>query len=167
MENDFELTDIQLLAECTITGCEEYEGFIYAGIDEDPEKFFVLNCLEDFQDWYRNEVAQPEEFSKDYDDDGTVQRILETETWQYLTPEYLSQYVRQRTGVYTVNYEGFKIDLAKLNMMLLAFDAFDKSDLPEDIRLEMLRVQYNCQTICRNVFKNTMKEHINKIKNGK
>lgn len=115
------------------------------------DKWRVIDCYIDFCIWYEKNKAHEDEFSTDYDDDGSKQRILETKDWEFCTPEIFSEYARDVTKIYILRNDVMNIDLYELNNMLTAFQMSDKKNLPEDVNFLVQKIKYQCEGIYRKI----------------
>lgn len=142
--------ELQKIATGIIDDIYVENRMVHVGL-EGENIYRVVDCYFDMIAFYSNNKADDSEFSKDFDDDGSPQRILETPDCDIFTIELFSEFVRDITKIYILKNDIMSIDLYELNNMLTAFQISDKKNLPEDYNFIINKIRSNCECIYRKI----------------
>lgn len=154
MTKELELKwELEPIAKQTIDQIFNEDGLVNISTIEEPEKYFIVDCQQEYYEWFITNKAETDDFinSEDYDhEDGC------TSTSKTLHPDIdiwnikdFSEFVRATSEKYYLkdNEYNLEIELNDLKHQLSKFKVINKSNVPSDVRKKINEVLLACRNI--------------------
>jgi hypothetical protein len=154
MTKNFELQwELEPIAKQTINDLFVDENLVHISTVENTEAYTVIDCEQEYFDWWIENKAESDDFinDSDYDhEDGC------TSTSKTLNPDIdiwnikdFSEFVRATSEKYWIrdNEYNLEIELNDLKHQLSKFKVINKSNVPNDVRQKINEVLLACRNI--------------------
>lgn len=154
MTKELELKwELEAIAEQKINDLFVAENLVHIATVENTEQYVVIDCQQEYFDWWIENKAEPDDYinDSDYDhEDGC------TSTSKTLHPDIdiwnikdFSEFVRATSEKYWIKDNEYllEIELNELEDQLSKFKCINKSNVPSDVRKKINEVLLACRNI--------------------
>ena len=154
MTKELELKwELETIAKQTIDQIFNEDGLVHISTVEEPEKYFIVDCQQEYYEWFITNKAETDDYInvEDYDhEDGC------TSTSKTLHPDIdiwnvkdFSEFVRAISEKYWIKDNEYilEIELNELIHNLSKFKCINKSNVPIDVRKKINQVLLACRNI--------------------
>ena len=154
MTKELELkSELEPIAKQTINDLFIAENLVHIATVENTEQYVVIDCHQEYFDWWLANKSEPDDFiyDSDYDhEDGctSTSKTLhhDIDIWNI---KDFSEFVRATSEKYWIKgqYKELNIELNRIILDLEKFNSIDKKGLPSDLMKKVNDVKLRCRNI--------------------